>query len=223
MSSLALRLSLVIILAPWPAMGEEGDRDVARNHANQGRELYEQGQHEAALEQYQAAYEIAPVAAVLFNIGQCHRHLGNCERALVFYQGYLRDAPDAPNRTAVEELISRCQEELAQVPDEPDEPPAVEDPQEPPDVEDPQETPLEGSGPLNSGEEATGQTPVQEPSVPTPVRPVYRRWWFWTIVGVVVVGAATSAALVVTLDEPTVVQPSGSLSTLDERQWQPLR
>ena len=43
--------------------------------------------------------------------------------------------------------------------------------------------------------------------------PVYRRWWFWTIIGVVVVGAGAAAtAVVLTQDEAT--PPTGTLGTI---------
>ena len=42
--------------------------------------------------------------------------------------------------------------------------------------------------------------PVDEPrpSSPEPATPVYKRWWFWTIIGAVVVGAAVGGAVAAT-------------------------
>jgi len=70
------------------------------------------GHFEESLAQYSAAYEKYPTAALLHNIGQCHRMLKNYEKAIFFYQGYLRDKPDAPNRTALEALIAELRKDL---------------------------------------------------------------------------------------------------------------
>ena len=57
---------------------------------------YNVGHFEQALDLYSRAYQALPTPALLFDIGQCHRMLGNGERAIFFFQGYLRDKPDAP-------------------------------------------------------------------------------------------------------------------------------
>ena len=39
---------------------------------------------------YTAAHDAKPLPALLFNIAQCHRQLGNHERALFFYRRHSR-------------------------------------------------------------------------------------------------------------------------------------
>jgi tetratricopeptide (TPR) repeat protein len=73
---------------------------------------YNIGHFEQALELYSRAYEALPTPALLFDIGQCHRMLGNAERATFFFQGYLREKPDAPNRALVEQLLADLQRQL---------------------------------------------------------------------------------------------------------------
>ena len=48
---------------------------------------------------FEEAYQLDPAPILLFNVAQCQRHLGNSERALLFYRRYLEGAPaDAPER-----------------------------------------------------------------------------------------------------------------------------
>jgi hypothetical protein len=70
------------------------------------------GHFDQALDLYTKAYERYPKPALLFDIGQCHRLLGHYERAVFFFQGYLRGQPDAPNRPLVEKLIADAQQKL---------------------------------------------------------------------------------------------------------------
>jgi len=65
-----------------------------------------------ALAGYTRAYELYPVPALLFNIGQCHRNLKDYAKAVFFFEGYLRDLPAATNRALVEDLIREAQAEL---------------------------------------------------------------------------------------------------------------
>jgi tetratricopeptide (TPR) repeat protein len=73
---------------------------------------YKLGHFEASLSEYGSAYEKYPTPALLLNIGQCHRMLKNYEQAIFFYKGYLRDKPDAPNRSAIEALIDESTKNL---------------------------------------------------------------------------------------------------------------
>jgi tetratricopeptide (TPR) repeat protein len=59
------------------------------------------GQFEHALDAFSQAYELKPLPGFLFNIAQCHRHLGNFERASFFYKRYLTLASLVPPDAAV--------------------------------------------------------------------------------------------------------------------------
>ena len=80
--------------------------------ARPGRALFERaeanfnrGKFEEARADYQAAYDVEPLPAFLFNIGQCHRNLGDYERAQFFFQRYIVLDPGSPNRPAAEQLV----------------------------------------------------------------------------------------------------------------------
>ena len=96
---------------------------------------YRLGRFDEALAGYTRAYELYPVPALLFNIGQCHKNLHDYARAVFFFEGYLRDAPAAHNRVLVEDLLRELRAELARAapaPAAPDTAPAAPDTAPPP-------------------------------------------------------------------------------------------
>ncbi len=74
---------------------------------------YNAGDFEKALADAQRAYELDPVAGLLYNLGQCHRALHHWERAEFFYRGYLREKPKAKNRAEVTTLIAEMRRKEA--------------------------------------------------------------------------------------------------------------
>jgi tetratricopeptide (TPR) repeat protein len=70
---------------------------------------YGAGEYQEALELYQQAYKRKPLAGFLFNLGQCERKLGRCDKALVHFREFIRQLPGAPNRETVEALIRECE------------------------------------------------------------------------------------------------------------------
>jgi tetratricopeptide (TPR) repeat protein len=53
------------------------------------------------------------LSGFLFNIGQCHRFLGDCKTAIFFYSGFIRANPGTPDAKFVSRLVGRCQARLA--------------------------------------------------------------------------------------------------------------
>lgn len=230
----------------WAEEDPNSARNQARQHAAQGREFYESEQYEQALTEYQAAYDLAPAPGVLFNMGQCYRHLGDLPRALTYYERYLSDAPEARNREAVEELIELCRAELSDQSESTD--PEETDPthqedhpdasvsldadlqtsdQQPADQQSDEPEP-DASLAVDDAGDADSMGYVQidagiprDPDDPPDTRPFYQRWWFWTIVGGVLTFTTVSTVIVSTRDDPGAVLPQGSLGTLDGRGWQP--
>jgi hypothetical protein len=67
----------------------------ARDAFMEGVRLYEAGSYGDALQQFSAAYELAPRSEILFNIAACQEHLGDIRGAVVTYQRCLAGA-DVP-------------------------------------------------------------------------------------------------------------------------------
>jgi tetratricopeptide (TPR) repeat protein len=103
----SLLLVWSLVFAPATVIAQsQADKRFAQEAFKQGQIQYNLGRFEKALEHFSKAYETMPHGAFLFNIGQCHRHLNDHEKAVFFFEGYLRALPTAPNRQEVEDLIA---------------------------------------------------------------------------------------------------------------------
>jgi len=104
--------ALPILTTATPAVAAD-PRDDAKAISKRAATAFNVARFQEALDLYTQAYERFPAPALLFNLGQCNKNLGHFERALFFFQGYLRDKPDATNRAAVEKLIAEATKQLA--------------------------------------------------------------------------------------------------------------
>jgi hypothetical protein len=130
----------------------------------EGRALFARGEYQASLDLFSRLYAEKADPVFLRNIGRCHQKLRKPGPAIDAFRDYLRLASvDADERAEVEGFI-REMEELRQS----ERPPTVRAPA----IELAIATPTPG---------------------PEPSRPITRRWWFWTGVGALVLGAAASA------------------------------
>jgi len=130
-------LTLVALVAsPRPAQADREDAATraAKKHYDKGEKLFALGRFDAALDEYQKAFDAKPVPAFLFNIGQCYRNLGDFEQAVFSYKKFLKLEPDAPNRERVEKLIEDLEDKLAAQPARPRPDPKVTTPQPAPAV-----------------------------------------------------------------------------------------
>jgi tetratricopeptide (TPR) repeat protein len=194
-----------MLAAPTAALAKKRE-DPARAQFRMAEKAFSLGDFDKALGHYQKAYELRALPALLFNIGQCHRNLGNPERAIFFYERYLELAEDRSRQELVEALIAEQRERAQPPPDEP-EPPA------PPPAGEP--SPPTAPPPLPKVDfviETAAAQPVRSPATPRPRRPLLRQWWVWATAGVVL-GSATAYLLVTRRGDP----PEGSLGSIDRR------
>lgn len=78
----------------------------ASKHFQRGVTLYNEADYRAALVEFRRAYELAPAAAVLYNLGQTHFQLQSYAAALETFERYLAEAGDrAPHRAEVEAAL----------------------------------------------------------------------------------------------------------------------
>jgi tetratricopeptide (TPR) repeat protein len=102
----------VLLLAAAPARADEQSKSTARAAYERGVTQYNLGHFNAAIPEFEKAYELEPVPVLLYNIAQAHRQLGNNERAIFFYRRYVESAPKAGNRADVERRIHELEEVL---------------------------------------------------------------------------------------------------------------
>jgi tetratricopeptide (TPR) repeat protein len=204
-----------LLSAGQPARAADPRTESAREHSAQGDAYYKLEKYNNAIGEYEQAYLAKADPSFLYNIAQCHRLMGQNAEAIKFYRRFLNDAPNAPNRSVAEKHIKDLEEaspvELPPVAaplpaPTPAAPPTT--PTAPPPASSlpaaatpalaltaPQPTSLPPSSGSSSG--SSDMPPIGENSgAPSPAdaHPIYTRWWFWTAVGVVVLGGIVVAA-----------------------------
>ena len=131
----------------------------------QARTAFKEARYEDAFNAYQEAYKRRQVPWLQLNSGRALQRLGRLDEALSYYDRYKR-ADVKPTP----ERLAKANQYIAEV--------------------------------KAALEEAAQRRPVvtAAPPPPTPApapeaRPVYKKWWFWTILGGVVVAGAVATGL----------------------------
>ena len=206
-------------LVLWLASGTTAlAESAARAQFRSGQEAYNVGQFQEALAAYTKAYQLKPLSEILFNIAQCHRHLGQFERSAFFYKRYLALSPHRPKNAAlVEQLLAEVNQKLEEQRRAAEQaaaaaatPPAdAPEPKAPPSALLARES-ATAPGVAAAVEGAAASAPAQLEESRSALT---RRWWFWAGVAVVAGSAAGTTWLLTRSQMP----PSGSLSTIDAR------
>src|SRR5436190_20755952 len=113
-----LVVAVVVLLGsfgwgPARAADDGAAARAARAKYGMGMKHYNVGRYREALKEFEAGYYLKPDPAFLFNLGQCHRQLGDHEDAARQYRAYLRAWPAAPNRADVEQFIREADAAIA--------------------------------------------------------------------------------------------------------------
>jgi tetratricopeptide (TPR) repeat protein len=77
-----------------------------------GKAAYRLGEFDEAIAFFREGYRLKPDPVFLYNIALAHRGKQDFEKAIFFYQSYLREAPEAANRASVEAKIADLQRAL---------------------------------------------------------------------------------------------------------------
>ena len=136
------------------------------------------GEFAKAADEYQQAYTLKPDPALLYNAAQSFRLAGNNERALILYKNYVQLYPEQPNVDEVRGQIAKLKEAVAA-------------------QEKAKTNPPTSTVPVTPGSVAPSQSIAVAPPVHRE-RPLYKKWWFWAIVGGVVAAGAVTAAVLAT-------------------------
>jgi tetratricopeptide (TPR) repeat protein len=210
----ALAALSLAVLPPRSARAAGAATRAAKEHYEKAEVAYKLGRFGEALAEYGLAYEAKHLPGLLFNIAQCHKMLGDHEKAVFFYESFLREKPDAPNRALVESLLAESREALESARAAA----AARTEAERKEADARAATAAaEARAAADRAAAADAALRVPAPAVGAATKPLLGRWWLWTVVGVVAAGGA--AAVIVALSGPRdeTVLPSGSLGTLDRR------
>ena len=169
---------LAAVAAAMPALGRDAAEVRARDQFRVGQAAYAAGEYERALTAFSAAYGLQPVPGLLFNIAQCHRKLGNYERAAVFFQQYLYLSPSNENTSTVRALLIEAQANEKERKRRLAEQEKLQRAKLQLSAADPLQASMGGSGP--GGDVARSSASSDS---------IFQKWWFWTAVGAVTVGS----------------------------------
>jgi hypothetical protein len=102
----------VVVICLCATMASAGPREVAEaaRRVEQGNKHYQDGRYEDALRLYQAAYDLAPSADTLFNIGLAHEKLADHERCALSFRRYIAEGTDDAAKQRAKERQARCVE-----------------------------------------------------------------------------------------------------------------
>jgi tetratricopeptide (TPR) repeat protein len=104
-------LAILPLLVAILAVNPDAHADVAnaKAHYERGQALYQLGEYRRALDEFKEAHIEKADPALLYNIAQCYRQLGDTENALAFYRRYLSFGPEGPLRADVERRIQELE------------------------------------------------------------------------------------------------------------------
>jgi hypothetical protein len=174
-AALAIAIAGFLVAAP----SAEASPAEASAHFTQARAAFDRGDFGEAVAQFDAAFAAAPGPEILWNVAQSLRRwydvdhdLAHLRRALEVYDKFSQLSTNLEERSEAVRERGAVEEEIAR------------------------------RTPKPTGVIAPTVTkPAVDPFAHTET-PVYRRWWLWTIVAVVVAaGAATATYLVLTHDQ----------------------
>ncbi len=210
---------LRILGAALAAPARADDKHAAKTAAKQATTDYKLGDFKAALGGYSEAYRLFPAPGLLFNIAQCHKNLKNHEQAIHFYEGYLRELPKAKNRSDVEALLAETRRELdaqraAEEQRRQEEQARAEAEKQRAEAEKQRAETERIAAERKLQQQLEQQRAAEDARRRDAGAPIYKKWWFWTAVGVVAV-AAGGTVYVVTSDSGSL--PEGSLGNFDAR------
>jgi tetratricopeptide (TPR) repeat protein len=166
------------------------------------RESFAAGRYDEALQTFAKLYAETLHPVYLRNIGRCHQKMRDPQKAIDAFKDYLakspktgRDKVTADERTEIEGYIKEMEtlrdSQAAQA--QPAQPaPVTPLPSARPA---PAPAPVLATAPASS-DPAAAAVLTAPPPAETESRPVYKKWWFWTIIGVAAVGAGVTIGLV---------------------------
>ena len=178
-TKIAVRALVLGLLAMTATTARAQDAATAREAYDKGMAHYHLEEYDAAIAEWERGFRAKPAPEFLYNIAQAYRLSKRPDKALSFYQKYLRVAPEAKNRDEVERQIASLQEIIDKQKKSAESPPQQPLPVTP--------QPQQPTTTTTTAQPQTGRADlVAQPAE----KPVYKKAWFWGVVG----GAAVLVA-----------------------------
>lgn len=161
--------------------GTEAERQALfKQHIQTASAKVAAAEWDAAVGEYWAAYELKPQALIVFNVAQTYRKAGRLTEALALYQRYLQEEPGSPLSAEIEGYSAEINQHLLEQQHEADRQAAQR---------------LAKANALLS--KRLTEMERQKASQGPPARPraIYRRPWFWGLLGTATAGLALGIGL----------------------------
>ncbi len=188
----------VALVVLWPIAVHADRSGEAREHYQNATAHFAVGEFADAATEYQAAFKLKPDPALLYNAAQSYRLANNPDKALILYKNYLQLYPNESNADEVRRQVEKVKEAIAAAERAKTSPPTG--------TSEPKQLPPAAPEPPAAAVEKQPQASAPVTSNPVEARretPVYKKWWLWTIVGVVVAGGVVTTAVLVTRPNST--------------------
>ena len=202
-TKIAVAALAVAMLAAVPARADEATA-VARDAYDKGMAHYHLEEYDAAIDEWERGFRAKPAPEFLYNIAQAYRLSKRPDKALSFYQKYLRVNPEAKNRDEVEKHIAALKEIVDKQKSSAESPPqgTLATPQPAPTPSAATTTPTPSAATTTptpsagtTGGATAGTTGRADLVAQPAERPVYKKAWFWGVMGGV--AAVVAAGVVV--------------------------
>jgi len=105
---------LALSLLASAAQAESPMRALAKKHFDTGQSYYAIANYKDALAEFEKAYKLQPLPALLYNIGRCKEALGDLKGAIAAFRDYLAGEKEASDRALVETRITTLERRLAE-------------------------------------------------------------------------------------------------------------
>ena len=182
--------TVAMLLISLVAHADDADVKMqARAHFRAGTALYEAGNYDRAIDEYREAYKLLPLPDLLFNLGQAYRLKGDLKTAADHYRRYLADKPTGPVSDEAREHLAEI--ETASRP-APSPPAATSIPPAPETATVPASHVPQPAPPTQAPVAAT--VTKRSPVAPSNKR-LWKRAWFWGVVGAVAAGVAVGVGV----------------------------
>lgn len=129
--ALALVALLAVVTPAASARAEEAIDDPterAAEHYRRGSELYGAGEYDRAIEEFLAAWALAPEPLLLFNVAQAYLAKGDRRMAYEYYRKYVDADPQGQAAEIARARIAELAPEFAEPPPPPPDPPPPREP-----------------------------------------------------------------------------------------------
>ncbi len=107
-------LVMTVFLFSGSAAAQTKSKEKARAHYESAEKYYQKAEFRKALEDYLKVLDFIErdsIPEMYFNIAQCHRQLGEVEKALFYYRLFLSKSPTSPLRPEVEKHLAGLEAE----------------------------------------------------------------------------------------------------------------